>query len=371
MPGKRKSIAYFISPHGFGHAARACAVMDSVHRLNGEMEFQVYAKTPRWFFEDSLSGPWKYHPLLADIGFVQRSPLEIDLPETLSRLDRFYPPDPMLVKDIARAVSKQRCGLVVCDIAPIGIEVARAAGIPSVLIENFTWDWLYEYYEERAPGLDRHCRQLRKLFAAADFHVQTEPICRRVNADLTTGPANRRTKRSRSEVRKRLAISDREKMVLLTMGGIRDRNPSLGFLRELPGIRFIVPGGASRAARQRGSLTLLPQRSEYFHPDLVAASDAVVGKVGYSTLAETYAAGVPFGYVMRGDFRESPVLVAFVQDNMKGMLIAEEKFYNGTWVAGLNDLLALPRVSCKAPNASIEIGRFLLRVLKERDRKSF
>jgi len=338
--------------------------MDAVHRLDGEIEFQVYARTPRWFFEDSLSGPWKYHPLITDIGFVQRGPLEIDLPETLSRLDRFYPPDPVFVEEIAHAISKQGCGLVVCDIAPLGIEVARAAGVPSVLIENFTWDWLYEYYVGREPGLRRHCRQLRKLFAAADFHVQTEPICLRGNADLITGPANRRTRMSRSEVRERLAVSSREKMVLLTMGGIRDRNPSLDSLKELAGIRFIVPGGAAGAARQRGSLTLLPQRSEYFHPDLVAASDAVVGKVGYSTLAETYDAGVPFGYVMRGDFRESPVLVAFVEKNMKGMLIAEEELYDGAWVAGLDDLLALPRVSPRATKGSNEIGRFLLKVLK-------
>ena len=107
MSGKSiPRIAYFVSPHGFGHAARACAVMDAAHDMNRELEFDVYAKTPRWFFNDSLSGSWTYHSLLTDIGFVQKNPLEIDLAETLSRLDRFYPSDPVLVAALARAVSR-------------------------------------------------------------------------------------------------------------------------------------------------------------------------------------------------------------------------------------------------------------------------
>jgi hypothetical protein len=369
MPGKSiPRIAYFVSPHGFGHAARACAVMDAVHDLNRELAFDVYAKTPRWFFDDSLSGPWTYHPLVTDVGFVQKNPLEIDLHETLSRLDRFYPVDPVLVADLAHAVSKRRCGLVVCDIAPLGIEAAKAAGIPSVLIENFTWDWLYDGYQEREPGLRRHVHHLGKLFDAADFHLQTEPVCQRKRSDLVTGPVNRKTTMSRFEVRKRLGISNREKMVLLTMGGIQDKNPSLEILEELQKIRCVVPG-ASRKVKQQGTLTLLPHRSEYFHPDLVAAADAVVGKVGYSTLAETYSAGVPFGYIVRRDFRESQVLVSFVETNMRGMLIAEQEFYNGAWVSRLDDLLALPRIPRKEPEGAKKIAEFLVKVLRKDDRK--
>ena len=113
-------IAYFVSPHGYGHAARACAVMSAVQRLHGAVEFEIYTTVPRWFFEDSLSGRFRYHPLLTDIGFAQKTPLEIDLAETLSRLDLFYPPDRDWWKSLARKVPRRRCGLMVCDIAPLG-----------------------------------------------------------------------------------------------------------------------------------------------------------------------------------------------------------------------------------------------------------
>ena len=35
------------------------------------------------------------------------------------------------------------------DAPPLACAAAAAAGIPSVVISNFTWDWIYEGYAER------------------------------------------------------------------------------------------------------------------------------------------------------------------------------------------------------------------------------
>jgi hypothetical protein len=45
---------------------------------------------PRWFFADSLATDFGYHSLLTDIGFVQKTPLQIDLQETSKQLDGFF-----------------------------------------------------------------------------------------------------------------------------------------------------------------------------------------------------------------------------------------------------------------------------------------
>jgi hypothetical protein len=60
---------------------------------------------------------------------------------------------------------------------------------------------------------------------------------------------------------------------------------------------FISPHGFGHAARTAGvieaihqskqNLVLLPHHSGFYHPDLVNASDAVIGKVGYSTAGRT------------------------------------------------------------------------------------
>ena len=51
------------------------------------------------------------------------------------------------------------------------------------------------------------------------------------------------------------------------------------------------------------NVILLPANTDLYHPDLVHAADAVVAKLGYSTVAETYSAGVPLGIFLAVIFR--------------------------------------------------------------------
>lgn len=84
-------IAYFISPHGLGHAARAAAVMDALCDLEPDIAFEIFTLVPEGFFIDSLPGVFQYHPVLTDVGLVQKTPLKADLPATLNRLNQFLP----------------------------------------------------------------------------------------------------------------------------------------------------------------------------------------------------------------------------------------------------------------------------------------
>jgi hypothetical protein len=97
--------------------------------------------------------------------------------------------------------------------------------------------------------------------------------------------------------------------------------------------------------------------------DLVNASDAVIGKAGYSTIAEIYYAGLPFGYIARGRFRESKVLVSFIETQMNGLPIAENKFYDGTWLSYLPELLALSRIPPKGPNGASQVAHFIYNLI--------
>jgi hypothetical protein len=75
----------------------------------------------------------------------------------------------------------------------------------------------------------------------------------------------------------------------------------------------------------------------------VAASDVVVSKLGYSTVAEAYRAGAALAYVGRPRFPESPVLARWVQENMVAAEIEEEALRSGGWLAAADELLESPR----------------------------
>jgi len=360
-----KRIAYFISPHGFGHAARAAAVMQAIGDLDDSVGFEVFTTVPSWFFQDSLSAPFNCHELLTDIGLVQISAFQADLNQTLCSLNDFLPFAASSISGVAATVSALQCELVICDISPLGIAIARDAGIPSLLVENFTWDWIYEPYARTDERFRRHIDCLHSIYQSVDYHIQTEPVCGGNSADLTTPPVSRKSTTPGRRVRSQLGIPDHARLVLVTTGGI---NQSYGFMHELqkvPDVYFVLPGAGPKM-QIRQNCVILPHRSDFYHPDLVNACDAVVGKVGYSTLAEVFQAGVPFGYVTRSDFRESAPMARFVENEMSGFQLAESDFCSGRWISNLPNLIELGRVKQQSPNGAEAIGQFILdRILEE------
>ncbi len=356
-----RSIAYFISPHGFGHAARAAAVMSALRAQDPTLHFEIFTRVPRWFFKDSVGGAFAYHSTLTDIGLAQENALSENIPQTLKHLREFLPFNQSLISGLAQRVARLKCKLALCDIAPLGIAVARAAGIPSILIENFTWDWIYAGYARDDARFHKHIAYLRGIFRAADYHVQTEPVCHYRASDLVTRPVSREPRTSRKQIRARLGIPPRARVVLITMGGTpsAQQHAFLDRLAQVKRVYFVMPGN-SRRAEKRGNLVLLPHRSAFYHPDLVNASDAVIGKAGYSTVAEAYRAGIPFGYVPREKFREAPTMARFIEAEMGGFEISAADFESGHWVARLPDLLALPRRVRRDANGAAQIADFIL-----------
>ena len=356
------SIGYFISPHGFGHAARASAVMAAMHDINPSIRFEIFTTIPEWFFLQSLSGPFTYHSLLTDVGMIQETPLREDLTETFRELNDFLPFEGSKIESLSREVSRTKCRLIICDISPMGIAVAQMSQIPSVLIENFTWDWVYESYVTVDSPVNQHIDYLRKIFNSVNYHIQVEPVCQYRNTDLTTAPISRKLRVSPQQTRQRLGIPDGVKVVLITMGGVPEEYKFLTQLKHQNNIYFVIPGG-SQSMQVIDNLVLLPHHSDFFHPDIVNACDAVVGKLGYSTLAEIYHAGVPYGYIPRSSFKESDVLEAFVKNQMNGCAISESQFQGGRWMSFLPEILSLPRIKRNDPNGAVEAAQFVCKVL--------
>lgn len=360
MAGQAPRFAFFVTPHGYGHAARAAALMNSLRELAPGAFFDIFTRAPAWFFHMSLQDGFAYHEVNTDIGLVQANAMVEDLPATIERLEAFLPFRQELVDGLAQKVCTLGCEMVLCDIAPLGIAVAKAAGLPSILVENFTWDWIYEGYLAVEPRFGPYITLLDQVFRSATWHIRTEPACSaEPPADLLAGVASRKPRLARQETRDRLGIAQAARVVLITMGGIVTAFPFIRQLEESRDALFLIPGG-SAGYEKRGSLVLLPHHSDFYHPDLVHASDAVLGKLGYSTLAEAYAAGVPFAYVPRAKFREGQPMGQWAQREMGALELAEENFFDGAWLRLLPDLLSRPRRQAPGPNGADQAARFIL-----------
>jgi len=152
-------------------------------------------------------------------------------------------------------------------------------------------------------------------------------------------------------------------VAILTLGGIPPDSELFQKLEAPADFYMVIPGGAD-TFQIRDNIRLLPHNSEMYHPDLIHAGDAVIGKLGYSTLAEVFQAGVPFGYMSRSDFRESAVLKAYVEENMYGLDFTEAELQDGTWLKRVPDLLAMPTRPPKMLNGADQAAEYILRVLE-------
>lgn len=352
-------FGFVVSPHGFGHAARTVAVIEAWREVRPDLEPHLFTAVPEWFFEDALAAPFGYHRHRTDVGLVQRSAVEEDPRATAAALDELRPFE-RAARPLAEELRRLGCRLVVCDISPLGIAAARLAGIPAVLVENFTWDWIYRPYFADEPRLETIAGEMAALFADVDLHVQAEPVCHARPTAHRVPPVHRRTRGSPAETRSRLHIESDRPLVLLTMGGLSWR---YDFLDRLAGRKeaFVVFAGVDRLER-RGNLLLLPDRSPIYLPDLIAAADAIVGKLGYSTVAEALAAGTRYLFVPRPRFPESPVLERFVLDRLPSAAVSLAGFIDGAWTDHLDELLARPRPAPLKQNGADRIITLLDRL---------
>ncbi len=163
-----------------------------------------------------------------------------------ARLSGFLPERARRVAEETASLSRDGITLVAADIPPAAFAAARAAGIPSVGISNFSWDWIYEGLAAGHPGYDDVLASMREDYRCADlllrlpFHGEF-PAFRRIE---DTPLVARRAVLPPAEVRRRLEIP----------GGDPDRAALLRRLRPA-GVRFQCPGAAGRLGFSGGTGT--------------------------------------------------------------------------------------------------------------------
>jgi len=334
------TIACFVSPHGFGHAARTCAILSALAARQPKLHALIFTRVPPWFFAESLACSFEYAALDTDVGLAQHSALAEDVPATLARLEQLWPPRRALLDALAQQMRAAQCRVVLCDIAPLGILAARAAGLPAVLVENFTWDWIYAEYAGAAVRMDYFAASFASVFAQATQRIQTEPVCVPRAAASTVPPVSRAPRASRAAIRRALGIAPATPLILLTNGGVETQLAFQHALHEQPDWHFVVPTSRITRLHREKNCTLLPWQSNLYHPDIVRAADVVVGKLGYSTVAEVYHAGGALAYFTRPKFRESAALAMFVRATMPSIELPPASFATGAWLDYLPALLA-------------------------------
>ena len=350
------TIVFYVSGHGFGHAARQIEVLNALHSMTPDVRLIVRTSAPRWLFDLTLRAPIDWRPLECDSGVLQVDSLTVDVSGTLRDAKRFY--DTLRARAAAEAMLLRqiRPAVVVGDIPPLAFAAAHAAGIRSVAVGNFTWDWIYEGFDEtatHAPGLVSTIREAYshpELALRLPLHGGFVP-CRTV---LDVPFIARRSRRQAADVRKHFGLPP-SPLVLVSFGGYGLRGLDLAALGTLTGYTVVLT--ANPAATRRGTdigsaeLPALPRTVQlvdeqrlyaegFRYEDLVAAVDVVATKPGYSIIAECAANDAAILYTSRGRFIEYDTLVREMPRYVRSEFISNEDLMNGRWQSALDRLLA-------------------------------
>jgi L-arabinokinase len=347
---RRAVIVFYVSGHAFGHAARVIEIINAVSAAAPDTAIVVRTAAATWLFDVTVRSPIEFHAVQCDTGVIQRDSLHLDIPRSVHEAWRFMANLDERAEAEAAFLRARGATLVVGDLPPLAFAAAHRAGIPSVAVGNFTWDWIYAAYEDAlgaAPGLlpaireaYRHASLTLRLPLWGGFQDWASPI-----VDLPF--VARHSLRSPAGVRRELGMTDGRRMVLVSFGGLGIAGLPLEPLASIDGYAVVTTGhGLEYTGGDPSGVRLLDDRGLYArglrYEDLVRAADVVVTKPGYGIIAECLANDTAMLYTSRGQFAEYDVLVSGMPRFLRCRFLGHDDLYSGRWQAHLDALLAQP-----------------------------
>ncbi|XP_057821160.2 L-arabinokinase isoform X2 [Cryptomeria japonica] len=337
---QRLKFAYYVTGHGFGHATRVVEV--ARHLVAAGHDVHLVTAAPDFVYTSEISSPnLRLRKVLLDCGAVQADALTVDRLASLEKYSRtaVVPRTSILATEVDWLKSI-KADLVISDVVPVACRAAADAGIPVVCVTNFSWDFIYAEYVMEAGHLHRsivwqiaedysHCLYLLRLPGYCPMPAFRDVI----DVPLVV----RRTHRNRQEVRKELGIGDEVKLLIFNFGG-QEASWALKEESLPPGWICLVCAASPKQEFPRNFKRL---STDVYTPDLIAASDCMLGKIGYGTVSEALAYKIPFVFVRRDYFNEEPFLRNMLEYYHGGVEMIRRDLLTGHWIPYLARALKL------------------------------
>lgn len=310
LPNRHPRIAYFVSSHGFGHAARTRTILQELHL---QAEVTVFSTAPLWFWGD-LNVQHVF--CKADIGCIQQGTLTIDELATSSTFSHFLTEMPNRFEYIKTMHSETPFDLIATDIAPEPLDFANQLGVQSALVANFTWLEIYA----AMPSMHAALPNLQRQYLLADstyipgFQTGMTWTSNTILVD---------------------AVAEEGSCIR------EDLNPDAKFSRlvYIDAGRWGTDIGWQSAADYEDTLFIrvgpkldcIPMNvlqldyGAVRHADLVKSVDLVVSKPGYGIVTECLANGTLWGCIPRDGFAEDVILIQAAEDRNQVFMVRPEQ----------------------------------------------
>lgn len=299
-----------ITPHGYGHAAQALVVLAALCARRPDIELHIATTVPEAFLRSRLDHPFRYHAHATDFGLKMSSALEIDLEGSAAAYAAQVRMWDSLVEAEMGFLGVLQPDLLLADIPYIPLAAAHKLGIPAVGLCSLNWAGIYRHYFQDRPEADAVLERLISAYNSANAFLMPEPFMPmpELNNTRSIGPLARIGSNRRDEIDTQLDLKPDDRLVLIALGGVQGRLPVERW-PEMPGVHWLVQKSWEVERADFHAIEAL----EMDFTDILASSDALLGKIGYGTVTECAVNATSMLYIPRADWPEESYLATWLE----------------------------------------------------------
>lgn len=288
-------LAVYVSPHGYGHATRVAEVLCAVEVVNPVVDIHLRTAAPRFLFS-KLNHVVSYAPVSLDPGARESDVLTVDIAATRASWETFITNEAAHVASEVAWLRATGIDLVFYDASPLAAEIAAVAGIPSIGMSNFTWDFILGDSSAAEHLRRQYAKTTQFLRLPLSHEMPAFPVLHDVPLVAAKAVGDR------EEMRKSLGLGRDDVALLIGLrGNAIDERLAKHYLSE---IRIFSFGECNLAGAKKLGPEWAPRFTEVLH-----ACDALLSKIGYGVVAECIANDVPLLHLPRSGFSETPVIM--------------------------------------------------------------
>lgn len=339
-----RNVVFYVSGHGYGHAARTAEVIRALITLGRADNVYVRTHAPREFFPRL---PGVHTPEVRakfDSGVVETTPLLVSETQTFDALSTLLERQQDIVEAQVRFAKDADVGLVVSDVPFLAGDVAEALGVPCLAVGNFTWDWIYEAYIGRsthwADAIDQVRHSYRKMTAWLRLPFHHKSACFQTIIDVPL--VARRGASNRAELSDAfdLDATDSRPRVLLAMRGQADDSILAAAAASSKDFLYLTVEPVSDPGPE--NVRSLSPSTRVNFIDALSLSDIVISKLGYSIIADCISYDTRILWPRRYGFREDDLLADQAPCYVRAAELPKENYDSGNWGAHLRSLMEMP-----------------------------
>ena len=341
-----------ISGHGFGHVAQTAPVLNALRQMMPQLRLTVRSTVPPAHLRSRIQAPFAHLSSDGDIGMAMSSAIDVHVEASRAAYRAFHADWDRRVTDEARLLRGLGADMVLSNVGYLPLAGAQRAGIANVALCSLNWFDIYRHY----CGDNAIAALIHACYASADAFLRITPglTMEHLPNVLPVSPIAAAGNNRRDELGHRLKLSQEERLVLVSLGGIASRLPIERWPR-IDGVRWLV----QQDWRVEHPDAIVIESLPMSFGDLLASSDALICKPGYGSFVEAACSGTPVLYVSRTDWPESPALAGWLRQHSQCREISRDALEQGDFAGVLEDICHAPRPEPVFPEGAGEVADWI------------